>query len=69
MMSDFSSERIEEEFNKYLEEKQLVMGKLLPVFRVCLTGIGMGPSIFEIASLLGQEEVIVRMEKALNTIK
>ena len=68
-MSDFSSERIEEEFKKYIKEKQLLMGKLLPVFRVCLTGVGIGPSIFEIASLLGQQEVVLRMEKALNTIK
>ena len=68
-MSDFSSERIEEEFKKYIKEQQLLMGKLLPVFRVCLTGVGIGPSIFEIASLLGQQEVVLRMEKALNTIK
>ena len=68
-MSDFSSERIEEEFKKYIKEKQLLMGKLLPVFRVCLTGVGIGPSIFEIASLLGQQEVVLRMEKALNSIK
>ena len=45
------------------------MGKLLPAFRVSLTGVGIGPSIFEIASLLGKEETIKRMEKALKKIK
>ena len=66
---DFSSENIEIEFKKYLEEKKLGMGKLLPAFRLSLTGLGMGPSLFDIASLLGKEETIKRIEKALNTIK
>ena len=28
------------------------MGRLLPAFRVCITGLGMGPSVFEIAELI-----------------
>ena len=66
---DFSSEKIEIEFKKYLEEKKIGMGKLLPAFRLSLTGLGMGPSLFDIAALLGKEETIKRIEKALNTIK
>ena len=68
LLSDFSSENIEVEFKKYLEENELGMGRLLPAFRVCLTGLGMGPSLFDIASLLGKEETIKRMETALETI-
>ena len=68
ILSDFSSENIELEFKKYLEENELGMGRLLPAFRVCLTGLGMGPSLFDIASLLGQEETIKRMETALEKI-
>ena len=67
-LSDFSSENIEIEFKKYLEENELGMGKLLPAFRVSLTGLGMGPSLFDIASLLGKEETIKRMETALEKI-
>ena len=67
-LSDFSSESIEIEFKKYLEENELGMGKLLPAFRVSLTGLGMGPSLFDIASLLGKEETIKRMETALEKI-
>ena len=67
-LSDFSSENIEVEFKKYLEKNELGMGRLLPAFRVCLTGLGMGPSLFDIASLLGQEETIKRMETALEKI-
>ena len=67
-LADFSPENIEEAFKKYLEENELGMGKLLPAFRVCLTGLGMGPSLFDIASLLGKEETIKRMETALEKI-
>ena len=66
---DFSSENIEKEFKSYLEEKGLGMGKLLPPFRVSLTGLGMGPSLFDIAFLLGKEETIKRIETALEKIK
>ena len=67
-LSDFSSESIEIEFKIYLQENELGMGKLLPAFRVSLTGLGMGPSLFDIASLLGKEETIKRMETALEKI-
>ena len=67
-ISDFNSENIEKEFKSYLEENELGMGKLLPAFRVSLTGLGMGPSLFDIASLLGKEETIKRMETALAKI-
>ena len=68
LISDFSPENIEAEFKSYLEEKELGMGKLLPALRVSLTGLGMGPSLFDVASLLGKEETIKRIETALNTI-
>ena len=68
-ISDFSSINIEIEFKKYLEDNDLGMGRLLPAFRLALTGVGMGPSLFDIASLLGKTETIKRMEVALNTIK
>ena len=68
-LSDFSSEKIEIEFKKYLEENEVAMGKLLPVFRVALTGFGTGPSLFDVAALLGKQETISRMETALNKIK
>jgi len=68
-ISDFSSINIEIEFKKYLEDNDLGMGRLLPAFRLALTGLGMGPSLFDIASLLGKTETLMRMEVALNTIK
>ena len=67
-LADFSSVSIETEFKKYLNYKNIKMSALLPVFRVSLTGIAAGPSLFEIASLIGKKETIKRMERALNKI-
>ena len=52
----------------HYRRKRVGMGKLLPAFRVSLTGLGMGPSLFDIAALLGKEETIKRMETALEKI-
>ena len=69
LIEDFSSENIEEVFKGFLIEKNIGMGKLLPVFRLSLTGLGMGPSIFNIASLIGKEETLNRINTALNNLK
>ena len=66
---DFKSENIEKAFKLYLEENELGMSKLLPAFRLSLTGLGMGPSLFNIAALIGKEETISRIATALKTIK
>ena len=50
-------------------ENNIGMGQLLPVFRLALTGIGMGPSLFNIAEIIGKEETIQRLENALKNIK
>ncbi len=66
---DFKAENIELAFKDYLQEKNLAMGKLLPAFRISLTGLGTGPSLFDIASLLGKSETIKRLQIALKNIK
>ena len=62
-------ENIEIEFQAYLKENELGMGQLLPAFRVSLTGLAMGPSLFDIEALLGKNETIKRLQTALENIK
>ena len=48
------------------------MGAVLPLFRLVVTGKGMGPSMFDIAALLGKDFVLPRMEansKLISTLK
>ena len=61
-VSDFTDQRVEESFKSFLEEKELGIGRVLPLFRLLLTGQGMGPSMFAITALLGKEEALERMQ-------
>ena len=67
-IEDFSAEKIEASFKAFLEEKKLNIGAVLPNFRVAVTGLGMGPSMFKISALLGKEEVLARLQRALDNI-
>lgn len=64
-ISDFSTENIESTFKIFLEENNLNFGSAMPQFRLLLSGKGMGPGIFEIASFIGKTACISRMENGL----
>lgn len=68
ILADFSEEKIEESFKAILEKHEIGFGQLGPGFRLAITGKGMGPSLFEICAIIGQNETIARIEKALATI-
>ena len=55
-------------FKNHLEKNNWSIGMVLPVFRLSVTGLGTGPSMFAVSSLLGKKEVISRMRKAINTL-
>lgn len=61
----FNAENIETSFKQYLADNELGMGAVLPNFRVLVTGKGMGPSMFQIAELLGKEETLKRLNEGI----
>lgn len=61
----FCADNIESSFKQFLIDKELGMGAVLPNFRLLLTGQGMGPSMFQIAELLGKEETLERMNTGI----
>ncbi len=65
----FNSEEIEKCFKGFLEKRQLGVGAVLPLFRLALTGTGMGPSMFDIAAFLGKEESLIRMKSGISAIE
>ena len=67
-MSDFSAEQIEAQFKSHLEKNQWSLGMVLPAFRLSVTGLGIGPSMFAISELLAKDEVIRRMKTAINIL-
>lgn len=67
-LQSFDHETIHDAFQSFLKERELGLGAVMPLFRLLLTGKGMGPGIFEIAEFLGQEECISRMKSGINAL-
>jgi glutamyl-tRNA synthetase len=65
---NFNKEEIEESFKNFLSERNLNTGMFLPVFRLALTGVGMGPSMFDISDFLGKQECLARIDIALTQL-
>ena len=68
-LPSFDSENIGACFKAFLESKNLGFGAVMPGFRLSVTGLGAGASMNEIAALLGKEEVLKRIDSALNSLK
>lgn len=63
--SDFDALSVETASKAYLEEKGVGIGQVLQAFRILITGLPAGPSMFEICALIGKDEVVKRFETAL----
>lgn len=66
LLHDFSSGAIDKFIHDFSLANKLGPGDVLPAFRVMLTGVTHGPAVFDIASLLGKQEVIERMKIAVS---
>ena len=57
-IADFTAQNIETSFKSFLAEKELGFGVVLPNFRLAVTGLGMGPSMFQISALLAKKRCL-----------
>lgn len=64
-LTTWSHDKIEPIVKDFMEQNQLGMGDVLPVFRMMISGETGGPPIYELAELMGKEVVIQRMNKAV----
>ena len=60
---------LEHTFKEIAVASQLKPGELMLPFRIMLVGGKFGPGVFDIASLLGKEETVKRIEHALSLLK
>ncbi|MCF8284273.1 MAG: glutamate--tRNA ligase [Sphingobacteriales bacterium] len=65
-LSDFGHENIENLFKQTAETMGVSPGSVMQIFRVAISGVGAGPAVFEMVSLIGKEKAIARLEKAMN---
>ncbi len=61
----FSSEEISEKIKGWVTSQEMGFGKVMMPLRLALVGEMKGPDVFDIASILGKEEAVSRIEKAI----
>ncbi len=68
-LEDFSVENQEKEVMAWIAEKGYHLGNVMNAFRLTLVGEGKGPHIFDITAVLGKEETLARIRKAVEVLK
>ena len=64
-IEDFTSANIETDVKDWMTQNEIGMGKVMQPFRLSLVGALKGPHLFDIVELIGKEETIKRLEKAI----
>ncbi len=64
-IEDFTSINIENTIKNWVSENEIGMGKIMQPFRLSLVGALKGAHLFDIVELIGKEETVKRIEKAI----
>ena len=67
-IEDFTSKPSEEIVIGWITEKGYHMGNVMNAFRLAIVGECKGPHMFDITELLGKEETLARLEKAIKEL-
>jgi glutamyl-tRNA synthetase len=68
-VGDWSAETLKEAFGVLVEQSGDSLGKFIHPSRLGLTGKSIGPGLFELAELLGREESLTRMDRAVDYVR
>ena len=67
-IANFTSLNIETVVKDWMTKNEIGMGKVMQPFRLSLVGALKGPHLFDIVELIGKEETIKRIEKAIDSL-
>ncbi|MBP7395897.1 MAG: glutamate--tRNA ligase [Flavobacterium sp.] len=67
-IDDFTSNTIETIVKEWMIRNEIGMGKIMQPFRLSLVGALKGPHLFDIVEIIGKEETIKRIQKAVTTL-
>ncbi len=65
----FEAAVLENNIKQYFEAKNIGLGQVMTPFRIVVVGTTSGPSMMEIAELLGKNEIIKRIDVGIEKIK
>ena len=67
-LDDFSIENQDKAVHEWIEAKGYGMGDIMNAFRLALVGEGKGPQMFHISGLIGKEETLSRLRRAIKVL-
>ena len=67
-IEDFTSANIETILKSWMTESEIGMGKVMQPLRLSIVGALKGPHLFDIIEIIGKEESVKRIQKAINTL-
>ena len=67
-ITDFTSMNIETIVKDWMTKNEIGMGKVMQPFRLSLVGALKGPHLFDIVEVIGKEETVKRIQKAIATL-
>jgi glutamyl-tRNA synthetase len=67
-VGNFTSVNIETIVKDWMTKNEIGMGKVMQPFRLSLVGALKGPHLFDIVELIGKDETIKRLEKAIASL-
>ncbi len=70
-MADFGSNKVEDEAQimEWIKNKEYKVGNIMNPFRIALVGASKGPHIFDLTTIVGKEETLRRINKAIEAIQ
>ena len=68
-IDDMTSANAEEIVLGWIKDNDLHMGNVMNAFRLTVVGECKGPHMFDIAELMGKDEIIARIERGIENIK
>jgi len=69
VIDDFSPEHTEEIVKEWITSKEYNLGGVMNAFRLSIVGEPKGPHMFDIIAVIGKEETIKRLKRAIETIQ
>ncbi len=64
----FDSINVERVFKETAENLQIGSGAVMQLFRVCISGLGGGPVLFDVVATIGKQEIVNRLKTALEKL-